>query len=389
MALVKAVMYGAGNIGRGFIGQLFYESGYSVTFVDVNRDVIREINKAGRYPVRILYKDRSEEVWVENVSCVDGTDTEKVAEEIASADLLASAVGVNVLKFIAPPIAAGLKKRWEKGNLTPLNIIICENLIGADKYLKELVAKELGEEDAKRLDTLAGFVEASIGRMVPVQTPGMQEGNILRVCVEPYDKLPLDRAAFKGEIPKIKNAILYSPFEYYIERKLFIHNMGHAAAAYYGYLAGYEYIWEAIENPYIELLVLRAMTASALALSRRHKVDFYEVYEHVLDLIYRFGNRQLGDTVKRVGGDVRRKLSENDRLVGSYKMCVEQGVNPAPVAAAIGAALKFDIDEMIQSERAEDILKNLCRLDDSSILKFKEKKDLKEILEEVKESQAQ
>ena len=46
-----AVMYGAGNIGRGFIGALLAHSGYHVTFIDVAEDVIDAINALGRYPV--------------------------------------------------------------------------------------------------------------------------------------------------------------------------------------------------------------------------------------------------------------------------------------------------------------------------------------------------
>ena len=50
----KAVMYGAGNIGRGFIGQLFSESGYEVAFIDVNREIIDQLNRDGQYPVGVL-----------------------------------------------------------------------------------------------------------------------------------------------------------------------------------------------------------------------------------------------------------------------------------------------------------------------------------------------
>ncbi len=361
---MKAVMYGAGNIGRGFIGQLLSQSGYSVAFVDVNPDVIKAINDAGRYPINILHKTSSEEIWVENVSCVDGKDIDAVAQAIAEADIMATAVGVNILKFVAAPIAAGLKKRWENGNNTPLNIIICENLIGADRVLKELIAANL--DDTSKLDSLVGFVEASIGRMVPVQTPEMQNGNPLRVCVEAFDKLPLDKAAFKGEIPAIKNAILFTPFEFYIERKLFIHNMGHAFTAYLGALCGYDYIWQAIEDPRIEVCVLRAMTQSAIALSKRHGVDVTELYDHVTDLIDRFGNRQLGDTVKRVGGDIKRKLSENDRIIGALKMCNEQGVQADYIELAAAAALNFPFDDTGLS--AEEILRDISHVENARIL---------------------
>ena len=353
---MKAVMYGAGNIGRGFIGQLLSLSGYSVSFVDVNKTVISALNEKGEYPVDILYGDRSEEQIVKNVYGVDGNDINAVAEAIAEADVMATAVGVNVLKFIAAPIAAGLKKRWECEDKKPLNIIICENLIGADMYLKGLISENLNDEEKKKLDEKVGFVEASIGRMVPVQTPEMQNGNPLRVCVERYNKLPLDSAAVKGERPEIKNAVWFTPFQYYIERKLFIHNMGHAMTAYLGRLCGYEYIWQAIENPYIELLVSKAMTQSALALSARHGVKPAEVYDHVLDLLQRFRNRQLGDTVQRVGNDLKRKLAKNDRLVGALNMCREQGVSCDYIKIGIAAALSFGqegldmTDEQLLSE---------------------------------------
>lgn len=354
---MRAVMYGAGNIGRGFIGLLLSQSGYQVSFVDVNDTVISAMNESHRYPVDILLEEGTREDWVENIDCVDGKDASAVAAAIAAADVMATAVGVNILKFIAAPIAGGLKKRWEEGNLTPFNIIICENLIGADRVLRDLIAQNLDEAEIEKLDSLVGFVEASIGRMVPVQTPEMQKGNPLRVCVEAYDKLPLDKAAVKGDFPPIKNVIWYTPFEFYIQRKLYIHNMGHAMTAYLGDLMGYEYIWQAIENPTIELMVIRAMTASAIALAKRHGDDAAPLFAHVQDLIRRFANRGLGDTVKRVGGDLRRKLSPNDRLVGTLTMCKEQNVDSLYIEAAIAAALCFKHDtlEMSPAEMLTEI----------------------------------
>ncbi len=362
---MRAVMYGAGNIGRGFIGLLLSQSGYKVSFVDVNDTVINAMNEAHRYPVDILLETGTKEEWAENIDCVDGKNPEAVATAIAEADVMATAVGVNILKFIAAPIAGGLKKRWAEGNMTPFNIIICENLIGADKVLHDLIAENLSDAEKQHLDSLVGFVEASIGRMVPVQTAEMQKGNPLRVCVEAYDILPLDKAAVKGDFPPIKNVIWYAPFEFYIERKLFIHNMGHAMTAYLGDLLGCEYIWQAIENPTVELMVIRAMTASAIALAKRHGGDAAVLFAHVQDLIRRFANRGLGDTVKRVGGDIRRKLSPGDRLVGALNMCRAEGVDSIYIEAAIAAALCFKHDDVLTEKSAEEILGEVSNLSDT------------------------
>ena len=103
--------------------------------------------------------------------------------------------------------------------------MICENLNDANKIFEGLIKEHLSPEECERFDDTIGLVEASIGRMVPVQTDEMKEGNPLRVCVEKYAYLPVDKAAFKGEIPMLKGLVPYEPFDYFIKRKLFIHNM--------------------------------------------------------------------------------------------------------------------------------------------------------------------
>lgn len=342
---MKAVMYGAGNIGRGFIGQLLSESGYKVSFIDVNMQVIDALNERGEYTVEILENESNREVLVKNVCGVNGMDVDAVSEAIAQADVMATAVGVNVLPRIAGNIAKGLQKRWNGGNNSPFNIIICENLIGADAFLTQKVKENLSAEECAKFDQLIGMVEASIGRMVPLQTPEMTKNDILRVCVEPYCNLIVDKDAFKGEIPPVSNMSAYPKFQLYIERKLFIHNMGHSMTAYFGNLKGYEYIWQAIEDAEIRAMVLHGMMASAVALAEKYDVPVDALYDHVGDLIYRFTNHKLGDTVFRVGRDLKRKLSPDDRLVGALRTCKEMGIKPVFQYAAIAAAMRFTMDE--------------------------------------------
>ena len=337
----KAIMYGAGNIGRGFIGQLFSMSGYEVGFVDVNEAVISRLNTDKQYNIYITDGDDYKTHTVSPVYGINGRDSAKVAAEIASADVMATAVGVNVLKFIAEPIALGIRRRFELGNTRPLNIIICENMIGADEYLAELIKGYLGDEEKAYFDKFVGLVEPSIGRMVPATPREIAERDPLAVCVEPYCELPVDKSAFKGEIPPIENMVPFSPFGFYIRRKLFMHNMSHALTAYLGALRGYEYIWQANGDGEIRDMTRKALGEISSAMSKEYGVNYAELEAFSLDLINRYDNKLLGDTIERVGRDTKRKLSENDRFVGAIRLCLKHGISPVSIIHGMAAGFRF------------------------------------------------
>ena len=318
---MKAVIYGGGNIGRGFLGQLLYESGYETVFIDVNKELIDAINKDNSYNIKIVCNEYQKEVTIKNVRAVHSDDA---VPEIASADIIFTSAGVNVLPYIAPVIKKGLEQR-SKG----VDIIICENLIGADKYLRDLIKPEGN----------VGFVEASVGRMVPVMTDEMREGSVTKVWVEPFCTLPVDKDAFKNPIPEIKGMIPSSPFEYHIQSKLYLHNMGHAIAAYLGMEKGYTYIWEAMEDADIAATVKDAMYSSVKALHLEHGVAEETVRAYADNLMERFKNRYLGDTTKRVGRDARRKLMPDDRLLGALTLCQKYGIDGGSIKKGIMAAL--------------------------------------------------
>ncbi len=323
----KAVVYGGGNIGRGFLGQILYENGYEIVFVDVVKAMIERINQTNSYPIRIVSNECQNEITVTGCRAVtpDGAP-----DEIADSDILFTSAGVKVLPLIAPVIREGLEKRKGKG----VDIIICENLLHVDRYLSDLVK---GPENV-------GFVEASVGRMVPVMTPEMQDGDIARVWVEPFCTLYVDRDGFKNPVPEIRGIVPSSPFEYHIQSKLFLHNMGHAIAAYRGLNKGYEFIWEAMEDPDIASNVKEAMYASAEALSEEFGVERSSVTAYADDLMSRFRNRYLGDTCRRVGRDPERKLAPDDRLLGAIKLCLKHGIKTDAIKKGVDAALDHLVD---------------------------------------------
>ena len=341
----KAIMYGGGNIGRGFIGKVFADSGYEVVFLDIMQSLIDEMNRRGEYNVRIVSNEGEHDTVVKPVRAVNSS-TDAAIDEIVTCDIMATAVGVNILPRIAPVIAKGVVARMEKSG-KPLDIILCENQLEADILMRGWIYECLNDEQKAWADKNLGLIEASIGRMVPPLTPEMRAQDPLLICVEPYCELPVDKDAFKGEIPDLVGLIPYTPFEFYIKRKLFLHNGGHAVCAYLGNLKGYEYIWQAIADPEIYETAKAAMNVSAQALIKKFGEGIREnVENNVVDLLFRFQNKALKDTIARVGADPVRKLRRNDRIVGAALFAMEQGVDPTPVIRGIVAGLKFD--------RAED-----------------------------------
>ena len=367
---MKAVMYGGGNIGRGFIGALLSQSGYEVTFIDVAQPVVKALQENRTYPVRYVSTEGYEDVWVQNVTAVDGNDAAAAAEAIANCDIMATAVGARILKFIVPNIVAGLRKRWAEG-AGALNIIICENLMDANKVLEGMLKEQLTESECALFDRTVGLVEASIGRMVPVQTEEMKAGEPMRVCVERYGFLPVDKAAFKEEIPAIANMVPFAPFDFYIKRKLYIHNMGHATCAYLGDLLGLEYIYQSIDVADIRIIVQNAMLESAAALSKTYGVPLEDITRHIEDLLHRFTNSALMDTCARVGGDPARKLSKEDRLIGSSLLMQKTGAEPVYIAIGAAAGLyRFVRESNLEQtvENAKTLLLQTAELDTDSTL---------------------
>lgn len=336
---MKAVQFGAGNIGRGFLGQLYYESGYETTYIDVSQDVVNEINRHHEYEIKIV-GDHPQTIRVKKVNAILSSDAVAIKEAIISADIMATSVGVAYMADVAKTMAPGIFERLRLGS-KPLDILLCENKLQAGPFMRDQVASHLPTDVIGRFDSSIGFVEASIGRMVPLMTPEMRIDDPLLVCVEEYCDLPVDAEAFRGPTPMIKGLMPKKPFSAYVERKLFVHNAGHATTAYLGYLRGHEYIWQAMQDPRVRPIVNAAMKESCSALHRKYHTSLKELLDHAEDLKVRFQNKELGDQVRRVGGDLVRKLGPEDRLIGAIKLCLDQKIEPHGLYLAVAASIRF------------------------------------------------
>ena len=331
-----AIHFGAGNIGRGFIGQLLNKAGYEVCFVDVNQELVEEINKRNEYQVKLA--DKSQETFtITGVRALNGQDVEAVADAISIADLVTTAVGPNILKFIAPVIAKGIAARIKIGK-QPLNVIACENMVGGSTQLKSYVLQNIDEADRQKVLEQIGFPDAAVDRIVPIQ----KHEDKLLVTVEPFYEWVVNQSQVVGEIPKIEGITYVNDLTPYIERKLFTVNTGHAVTAYLSYQLGLKTIDEAMKNEYVVDMVKQVLLETGQLLQAKHQFDQIKHEEYIDKIMNRFRNPFISDELTRVGRSPIRKLSPQDRLVSPAVQAFEYGYTPKNLATGIAVALLFD-----------------------------------------------
>lgn len=333
---MKAVHFGAGNIGRGFIGLLLSQAGYEVCFVDVNEAFVSQLKERGEYPVT-LASEGQETVIVKKVTALSSvTHAEEVAAAIAEADLVTTAVGVSILKHIAGVVAEGIKRRVAFSD-KPLHVIACENAIGGSAQLKELVYAQLDDTARAKADASVAFPNAAVDRIVPLQ----QHEDILKVVVEPFYEWVVDASQMLPGYTPVEGVHYVENLEPYIERKLFTVNTGHCSAAYLGFLRGYETIQQAMADENLTALVREVLEETGAVLVQKHGFDSAEHSKYIDKILERFRNPALTDEVSRVGRSPIRKLSPNDRLVSPALQAYERGLSYKALTRSMAGALLF------------------------------------------------
>ncbi|MDO4604781.1 MAG: mannitol-1-phosphate 5-dehydrogenase [Helcococcus sp.] len=372
----KAIQFGAGNIGRGFIGLLLNKAGYDVVFADVFQNVVDEINKEKEYTIYVKDVDL-EEIKVEGISAVNST-TDEILDEIAKASIITTAVGPLNLQKLAPALSKGIEKRYKEGSKEFLNIIACENAVYASSTLKDFVYNLLDDDVKAYADKFIGFPNSSVDRIVPPS----ENPKPLDVTVEKYFEWNVEKDGFKGEKPIIEGMNIADNLLAYIERKLFTLNTGHATTAYIGSYLGYNTIDEAIKNPTIEKLVRNTMRESGDGLIKKFDFDKDAHYAYIEKILKRFKNPYLNDDVKRVGREPIRKLSPQERFIKPLTTAIFFNLPVDNLITGISAALHYQNDEDQQAKDLQDSInlsgvletvKHVTKLTDEKVLEKIEK----------------
>ncbi|MCY3039170.1 MULTISPECIES: mannitol-1-phosphate 5-dehydrogenase [Aerococcus] len=370
---MKAVHFGAGNIGRGFIGEVLVANGFTVDFVDVNETIVDALNERGSY--QIGYAAPGEEkIDISGVKAINnGKNPEAVVQAIQEANIITTAIGPNILPYIAELIAQGLQARRQAGVSEPIDVIACENMIGGTDFLHQEVDKYLTDQDQDYIDRYVGFPNAAVDRIVPEQ----HHEDVLFVSVEPFKEWVVDQTHSKAKNIRLDGVLYVDDLEPYIERKLFSVNTGHASVAYSGAAKGYQTIGQALEDGTIleRLKAVLKETSSLLIAKWNFKEADMAAYRE--KIVERFQNPMIVDQVNRVGRTPIRKLGYNERFIRPIRELKERGLDYSTLLTVVGLAFNFDnpqddqsvaLQEKLQKQSLEEVIQDVTGLDDADLI---------------------
>lgn len=351
----KAIMIGAGQIGRGFIGMELEKAGYHVLFADINQAVIDDINKRGEYTVHMVDTECVDTV-VKNISAISSMDPGFPAA-FADKDvtLVCTSVGQTALVKVAPAIAGGITLRMASGITEPMNVIAVENAIGGTSQLKEHIYARLDGEGKAYADEYVGFPNSAVDRIIPPNKAGTNAGDVV---VERYFEWDVEKNGIKAEMLPVVGLDIVDDLSAYLERKLFTLNGPNAVTACYGYLKGYTTIKESLEDREIYDVVWGMMEECGAMLEKRHGFTAEQMLAYRTKLMQRFLNPYIIDSVIRVAREPIRKLSPNDRIIAPLNHAREYGIDTPSYYTGIASVLLYNNPEDAQSDQLQKLISN-------------------------------
>lgn len=372
--MMEAVHFGAGNIGRGFIGETLAANGFKINFVDVNETIINALNQRGEYTIT-LAAPGEKKIHVDNVDGLNNAkDPEAVVKAIAQADLVTTAIGPKILPIIAPLIAQGLQARDAANNHQALDVIACENMIGGSQSLKKSVYEHLDDAGKTFADTYVGFPNAAVDRIVPQQ----KHDDPLAVSVEDFKEWVVDESQMKNKDLKLKTVDYVPDLEPYIERKLFSVNTGHATTAYTGKYLGYTTIGDAIKDTKVFNQAKGALAETrSLLLSEFKNFDEKDLENYQNRVLQRFQNPYISDDISRVARTPIRKLGYDERFIRPIRELKERGLNYSVLMDTVGMMFHYvepndaeavKLQAMLKDQPLVDVIKEVTGLKDAGLI---------------------
>lgn len=370
---MKATHFGAGNIGRGFIGEILAKNGFNIEFVDINETIINALMSRKGYTIE-LAEESKQQIQVANVTGINNQkNPEAVIDSVATSQIVTTAIGPNILPFIAELIAKGIQKRKANQVTEKLDVIACENMIGGSQFLFEKVKAYLTREDLDYVNQYVGFPNAAVDRIVPIQ----HHDDPLFVSVEPFSEWVVDKTQMKNPELALSDVEYVDDLEPYIERKLFSVNTGHASVAYTGASLGYQTIDEAIADEKVLTTLENVLKETGSLLIAKWQFDPQVHQAYAQKIVARFKNPYISDAITRVARTPIRKLGYDERFIRPIRELHDRNLSYQQLLTVVGLIFNYrdekdeqsvELQKMLQNESLEAVVRKVTQLTDETLI---------------------
>lgn len=352
---MTCVIIGAGKIARGFIGHLLYLSRIPFVFIEKNETLAELISRRGQYAVNILGSPEKN-CLVKGVKAISFSDTAAVAEAIAGADAIFTAVGGKNLCDIVPLLVKGIEKKAEVGG--NLNIVTCENWKAPATVLRAGVEESISLSAKPYWAEHVGITEAVIMRSAIEPEAELLKIDPLLVSVQDFWELPVDASRIVGALPEIQGLERVDQFAGFLERKFYTYNAANGTVSYLGALLGFEKLADAAHDQRILAILDGVYLETSQALALKHAFPLEEQLAFTLTSKNKLQDETIVDTIERNARDPLRKLGLDDRLVGAARLVQAYGIVPDHLCVAIAAAIYYQNEGDIFASKLADIREN-------------------------------
>jgi mannitol-1-phosphate 5-dehydrogenase len=157
----KILIWGAGKIGRGFLGDLFYQAGYDLVFVDRNEQVVEALNTRPEYTIINCGNDgQCNDVIVSGYTALHMSQKNAIKAKLDECSLMAVAVPPEGFSDLTEMLHAVIVERMSAHSDKTLDIIVCINSLEPAKKLRDELEKKLNSEVNAYCNRYFGFVSA-------------------------------------------------------------------------------------------------------------------------------------------------------------------------------------------------------------------------------------
>lgn len=367
---MKAIVVGAGRIGRGFITKMLIDNNVDVVFFEASDALYDQLRRNDSYMIHVLGHAELD-TKVTGYKAYHIGDIEALAQELQDTDYLFTAVGGQHMESLGKTIGLALNQVDTEG-MDALNIVTCENWIDPAIALKASIMEQLSREQEAALNGKLGVSESVVmttgtGNPNPEKAVGE-----LDTWIQNQLYLPIDKERIIGELPNWSEFEFVDAFGDLLKQKLYTNNTSVASIAFLGNLKGFTYVAESANDPEIEEILDEVYRELNYALIHGMGIDEQSQLAFSKRAKQKYQDFEIVDVLTRIARDPIRKLGPTDRLIGPARLALQAGIEPKAIGLAIAAALYYEdsnderaceLKMLRESKGIEYVISTICEVE--------------------------